>query len=315
MASVTMGVVGRAALGTVFAASLVATTAGTAHAAPGMSSAYGAKASLGPIKLPEVIKSRFTAGPSSDTLAQLTVPTVGTVRAVETTATGNATYGTTRSSAKTAAVRLNLRLAAVSADAIGATCSAKPGSLPVGRTLIVNGAAKTPIGAGNVRFPANPAPNTRLTLPAGLGSVTLNEQIRKPDGSLTVNAVHVKVAPASPLKGDIVLASATCKPGKAEKKGAITPYAVDTYGDRVGGVAFELKKYPERALAPSCTGNSMGYCTFPNLSAGKYAVCATDVPDGYKMPKPRCRGDIVVDGNHRYVRFVIPEEEGKGKQD
>ncbi|MDQ8702928.1 choice-of-anchor P family protein [Streptomyces sp. LHD-70] len=315
MASVKMGVAGRAALGTVFAASLVATTAGTAHAAPGMSSAYGAKASLGPIKIAEVAKSRYTAGPPAATLAQLSIPTVGTVKAIKTTANGNAENGTTWSTAKTAEVRLNLRLAAVTADAIGATCYAKPGSRPVGKTLILNGAAKTRLGVGNVKFPVNPAPNTKLTLPAGLGSVTLNEQIRKPDGSLTVNAVHVKVAPKSPLKGDIVLASATCKPGKAEKKGAITPYAVDKYGDRVGGVAFELKKYKQRALAPSCTGNSMGYCTFPNLPAGRYAVCVTDVPDGYKMPKPRCKGNIVIDGNHRYVRFVIPEEKGKGKQD
>ncbi|MFM9370696.1 choice-of-anchor P family protein [Streptomyces sp. Da 82-17] len=312
MASINMGVAGRAALGAVFAASLVATTAGTAHAAAGSSSAYGAKASLGPVKIAEVAKSRYTAGPPAANLAQLTVPNVLSVKALSTRANGNATTGTTFATAKTAEARLNLRLASIGADAIGARCDARPGTRPRGNTVILNGTVKAPLGVGTVKLPVNPAPNTKVELPAGLGSITLNEQVHNPDGSLTVNAVHVRVA-KKPLAGDAVIASATCKAGKAEKPGAITSIAYDKHGKRVPGVAFELKKYKDRAIAPSCTGNNMGWCTFPKLSPGRYAVCVTDVPDGYGLPKPRCKGPIVINGDHKYVRFLIPEEKGKGK--
>ncbi|MDI3387696.1 choice-of-anchor P family protein [Streptomyces sp. B-S-A8] len=310
MASVKMGVAGRAALGAVFAASLVATTAGTAHAASGESSAYGVKAKLGPVTVPETVKAAYPGGPPSAYLARVAIPGVGSINAVNATATGSSTTGVTKSTARTAKAAVNLKLATVGADAIGARCDAKPGSAPKGAARIVNGTVRTALGGVALRLPVNPGPNTRLTLPAGLGSITLNEQIRNADGSLTVNALHVRVAASSPLRGDLVVASATCKAGTAEK-GAITPYAVDDQGDRVGNVAFDLQQTSRRAAAPSCTGNSMGYCTFPNLSAGTYKVCVIDVPDGYSMPKPRCKDDIAVNGNHRYVRFVIPEEKGK----
>lgn len=312
MASVKMGVAGRTALGAVFAATLVATTAGTAHAVAGESSAYGAKASLGPVTIPETVKSAYPGGPPSAYLASLSLPKIGYVQAIRTASTGDSAAGTTQSTAKTAKAAVNLKLATVGAEAITATCDAKPGSQPTGKVSILDGAAKTRLGIGNVTFPANPAPNTTLKLPAGLGSVVLNEQIREDDGSLTVNALHLKVAPKSPLRGELVVASATCKAGKADaKKGAITPYAVDDSGDRVPGVAFELTQSTQRALAPSCTGNQQGYCTFPSLPPGTYEVCVTDVPDGYRMSDQSCKDDIVVRGNHRYVRFVIPEEDGK----
>ncbi|MGD6742420.1 choice-of-anchor P family protein [Streptomyces sp. BH106] len=310
MASVKMA--GRTALGAVFAATLVATTAGTAHAAAGESSAYGVKATLGSVvSVPETVKSAYPGGPPESNLAKVALGSIGSVNAVKTTSTGNATDGTTKSTARTAEAAVDLTAASVGADAITTTCAAAPGAAPMGKVSVVNGAAKTPAGIGDVEFPANPAPNTSLTLPAGLGSVVLNEQIKNSDGSLTVNAVHVKVASSTPLAGDLVIASATCKAGKAEKRGAITGTAVDKSGDKVPGVAFELKKGKPRAAAPSCTGNSTGSCTFPSLPAATYQVCVTDVPDGYRTPGQRCKAGIVVDGNHRYVRFVIPEESGK----
>ncbi|MDI3404997.1 choice-of-anchor P family protein [Streptomyces cavernicola] len=312
MASVKMGV-GRAALGVAFAASLVATTAGTAHAAAGESSAYGAAATLGTVvDIPETAKSAYPGGPPSADLATLALGGMGSVNALSTTATGDSTTGVTQSTARTAQASLNLDAATVGADAVTATCDAKPGSDPTGSATVTNGAATTPLSIGDVTFPANPAPNTDVTLPGGLGSVVLNEQITNPDGSLTVNAMHIKVASPTHLAGDVVIASATCKAGTADE-GAITNVAVDENGDRLGGVAFELREDGARVAAPSCTGGENGSCTFPNLANGQYEVCVTDVPDGYKMPKPRCKDNIDVNDNHRWVRFVIPEENGKKK--
>ncbi|NBE53266.1 prealbumin-like fold domain-containing protein [Streptomyces boluensis] len=307
MASVKMGVAGRTALGAVFAASLVATTAGTAHAAAGESSAYGAKASLGPVTIAETVKSAFPGGPPSANLASLTLPTIGSINAIETTATGNASDGTTHSTAQTAEASVNLALATVSADAITATCDATPGSTPVGSATVTNGAATTPLGIGDITFPANPAPNTTLTLPAGLGEVILNEQIENGDGSLTVNAIHLNVASPSPFAGELVIASTTCGAGTADG-GKITSAAVDQDGEQLAGVAFELRK--PGATAPSCTTNGEGTCDFANLEPGTYELCVTDVPDGYGLPKPRCK-EVVIDGNNRLVRFVIPGENGK----
>jgi len=60
-----------------------------------------------------------------------------------------------------------------------------------------------------VSVPVNPAPNTTISLP--LVTIIFNEQIKGDDGSLTVNAVHVKLN-ALVGKGDIVLAHAKCGP-------------------------------------------------------------------------------------------------------
>lgn len=312
MALVKMGVAGRTALGAAFAATLVAATASTAQAAAGESSSYGVKALLGStVSIPETVKSAYPGGPAQDDLATVGVASLGSVSAVKTTSTGSATDGTAKSTAETAQAAVDLQVATIGADAITTSCDAKPGSVPTGKVSVVNGAMKTAGGIGGVQFPANPAPNTTVRLPAGFGSIVLNEQVQNSDGSLTVNALHVKVASGTPLAGDLVIASATCKAGTAEKMGAITGTAVDKSGNKVPNVAFELTKSKPRAAAPSCTGNGTGSCTFPSLTAGTYEVCVTDVPDGYRTPDQSCKGSIVVNGNHRYVRFVIPEESGK----
>ncbi|RII14246.1 Cna protein B-type domain protein [Streptomyces sp. YIM 130001] len=312
MASVKMGVAGRAALGAVFAATLVAQAAGMAHAAAGSSSAYGVKATLGPINVAEAAPTAYPGGPGEATVANVSVGGVGSVQGVSTTSTGNDQAGTTKSTSKIAGADLNLTVAQLATDAVTTTCDAKPGSTPTGAVSIVNGTAKAVTPGAEIALDASPAPNTKVTLPANAGEVVLNEQTRNADGSLTVNALHVKAA-GGPVTGDLVIGSATCKAGTADqpKTGAITATSVDEDGDRVAGVAYDLKTLKSRAAAPSCTGNNTGSCTFDDLQPGSYQVCVTDVPDGYSMPAQRCSATVAVDGNHRHVRFVIPEEHGK----
>jgi hypothetical protein len=57
--------------------------------------------------------------------------------------------------------------------------------------------------------PVNPAPNTTINL--ALAKVVFNEQISNPDGSLTVNAVHITLN-ALVGTGDVILAQAKCGP-------------------------------------------------------------------------------------------------------
>jgi hypothetical protein len=52
------------------------------------------------------------------------------------------------------------------------------------------------------------APNTTITIP-GIGVLILNEQTTDKDGTITVNAVHLKLN-GSLGKGDIILAQSRC---------------------------------------------------------------------------------------------------------
>jgi Prealbumin-like fold domain len=149
--------------------------------------------------------------------------------------------------------------------------------------------------------PSDPNQTERVTLPGDLGEVVLNEHVRNPDGSLTVNAIRVRVG-----SDTFTTASATCEAGTRD--GAITGRSVDREGRLVGGVVYQLEGEPGE---PTCTTNSTGRCTFPSLDPGTYRLCVIDVPDGYRLPEPRCKGPFRINGNRVTVSFVIPPERGK----
>ncbi|AHH94611.1 choice-of-anchor P family protein [Kutzneria viridogrisea] len=102
--------------------------------------------------------------------------------------------------------------APISADVIEARCTAtQQGQHGSAKLAGVN------LGAlGKVA--ADPAPNTELALGlagVNIAKVVFNEQVRGEDGSLTVNAVHIRLLGGvlgSIGSGDVVLASATCGP-------------------------------------------------------------------------------------------------------
>jgi hypothetical protein len=76
------------------------------------------------------------------------------------------------------------------------------------------------------KLPVGTAPNQKIGVP-GVVQVIVNEQIKHADGSLTVNALHVKLlggqATGALGNGDIVLASSTC--GKVAPAVGTTPTA------------------------------------------------------------------------------------------
>jgi hypothetical protein len=74
------------------------------------------------------------------------------------------------------------------------------------------GAHLAKVTLGTVRLPLYPKPNTEVKVPLGKAlkaEVTLNKQVRRPDGRLTVTAVYLEVD-APGLKQKIEISSVTC---------------------------------------------------------------------------------------------------------
>lgn len=106
-------------------------------------------------------------------------------------------------------------LVTLGADAIYAECTATTAGETGTSTLVGANLFLTVLGLVPTGTPlaANPGPNTTVNL-LNLLTVTTNEQIINPDGSLTVNALHVVLLPAltGSSAADIVIGSVTCGP-------------------------------------------------------------------------------------------------------
>lgn len=203
-------------------AAVAALLAGTApaSAAPGDGSAFGVKVNVTLVGTPAVdvgpLAAASTAGPTGDTLASVTVPGIVTAGVINTSATKDPNTGAVSASASTADVGLPLlaALGAVKAKLIAATCSATQ-SGEVGSATLTD-ASLGSLGA----LAVHPAKNTTIaiTLPVigNVATLILNEQIHNPDGSLTVNAVHLHLLGGKGVgaigSGDVIISSATCGP-------------------------------------------------------------------------------------------------------
>jgi len=203
-------------------AAVAALLAGVAPAvaAPGDGSAFGVQVNVTLTGQPAVhvgpLAAANTAGPTTDTLASVTVPGVITTGVINTSAQKNPSTGAVTSTASTANVGLPLlsAIGAVSATLIKATCTATQ-SGETGSTTLTN-ATLGSLGA----LAVNPAVNTTIaiSLPVvgHVATVILNEQIPNADGSLTVNAVHVHLLGGGGVgslgSGDVIISSATCGP-------------------------------------------------------------------------------------------------------
>jgi hypothetical protein len=196
------------AVGVAVAAALLL-SAIPASAAPGDGSAYAANVTVtlagNPINVGPLAASN-TNGPTTATLASINVPGVLSTGIVTSGATLNQETGAVHSEAQIAG--LNLGLLGVlngSVGAISAVCDATQAGI-TGSTNLAN------VNIPAVSVSADPAPNTTVNLPLGAGSIVFNEQITNPnDGSLTVNAIHIKLN-ALVAGGDIILAQAKCGP-------------------------------------------------------------------------------------------------------
>jgi hypothetical protein len=200
-------------------ASVVLVGASPASAAPGDGSAYGIKVDVKLLGLDAVkagpLSEARTSGPTSASLAKVNLTGVLTAGAINTEAKRDDDSGAVTAKASTADVGLPLLKSVVgnvTAKVIEAKCTATQKGVEGSTTLV--GADLGKIGDVD----ATPAANTQLKVGLGdinVATVILNEQIKNKDGSLTVNAVHVKLLgqALNPLgSGDVIVSSATCGP-------------------------------------------------------------------------------------------------------
>ncbi|SES12140.1 hypothetical protein SAMN05216188_122104 [Lentzea xinjiangensis] len=193
--------------------------AAPASAAPGDASAYGARLHVTLLGSPAVTAEPFAAadanGRGQNTFAGVDLTGILKTGVINASASRDENSGGVHSRASTADVRLDLLAKAtgkISAELVEADCAATQKGL-TGKAKLVG------VDLGKLgRVDADPAPNTKLDVQlAGvkIAEVVFNEQIRNNDGSLTVNAIHIRLLQGvlgSIGTGDVIISSATCGP-------------------------------------------------------------------------------------------------------
>ncbi|WP_033291237.1 choice-of-anchor P family protein [Amycolatopsis jejuensis] len=201
-------------------ASIALAGAVPASAAPGDGSAYGVDVDVKLLGQPAVklgpIAASNTNGPTSNTAVNANVPGILTAGVIKTSAVRDDNSGAVTSKASVADVGVPLLQAAlgkVGVKAVEAVCTATQEGVKGSSTL-----ADANLGSLG-KIDANPAANTQLKVAIGplhIATLILNEQIKNKDGSLTVNALHLKLLGGTGLgaigSGDVILSSATCGP-------------------------------------------------------------------------------------------------------
>jgi hypothetical protein len=172
--------------------------------------AFGVSVSALGITLAETPVSNVAS--PTNVVTNISAGSLLTAGTLATSVTIDPNTGTETASAAVQGLALNFLLASINAGAISAQCTAVVGQTPTGSTGFVNAVITGPLGIPTITIPANPAPNTTFGIP-GIASIVVNEQIANPDGSLTVNGLHLTIL--GPTGGDVIVSSATCGPAVA----------------------------------------------------------------------------------------------------
>lgn len=194
--------------------------AAPASAAPGDGSAYGVHVNVTLLGTPAVVAGPLaaasTAGPTTSTLASVNLPGIVTAKVITTSAKLDESTGAVTADAATAKVGLPLlaALGTVRADLVEAKCKATQSGTSGSTTLV--GAELGSLGTAAVTPAANTKLAVALPVVGNVATLILNEQIDNPDGSLTVNAIHLHLLGTDALgtlgSGDVIISSATCGP-------------------------------------------------------------------------------------------------------
>ncbi|RLK54061.1 choice-of-anchor P family protein [Actinokineospora cianjurensis] len=167
---------------------------GTAFVAVGAISLLGQRTIVGPLALSS------TNGPGQAQVASVDVSGVATAGVASSAASRDDETGVVHAEASLADVAVVLSgLGTI--GAIKVTCDATQAGVS-GTTSLAD------VALTGVTLPLDPAPNTVVGVP-GIATITLNEQIRAADGTLTVGGVHLRLE-ALGSGGDLVLGGAVC---------------------------------------------------------------------------------------------------------
>lgn len=203
-----MGLIGLTAT-----AALVAGAA-PASAAPGDGSAFALDVVLtvpvvGGVNVGPISESN-TDGPTSASVANITVDGVLTTGVLSTEAIRDDATGVVHAEASVADVAIELAdLGTI--GLVQSFCDATQAGNSGGTTL-------ADVDLAGITVDASPAPNTAITidnpvpLAPPLGQIIFNEQISNPDGSLTVNAIRISLNLLTVATGDIIISQSRCGP-------------------------------------------------------------------------------------------------------
>jgi|GEM_PF-5819552 len=196
------------------AAALMIVGALPASAEPGDGSAFGVKVAVDLVGIGQITAGPFAAastdGPNEDHFLSLDLPDVMTLNVINASAHRDDVTGQVDSRASMADLRVGVIGGSntLTFTLIEATCTATQDGVSGGTTLV--GADLGDLG----EIDLGPPPNTVITVP-NIATITFNEQIPNDDGSLTVNAIHIRLLGGSVISigtGDVILSSATCGP-------------------------------------------------------------------------------------------------------
>lgn len=207
-----------ALIGAGVATAMLAIPADAATAAPGTGSAYAADAHVS--LLPGVLGAHAltvqagtlaassTQGPQSASTVDATLKGLVSAKVLTSSSHHNAN-GTVVSKAATAQVALPVLRGLAGATPTASVITAQCKSTAKG---ITGSSDLADLNLGKIGHITAATPNLRLGIP-GVIQVIANEQIHNPDGSLTVNALDIKLLGGklhSVGSGRIVISSATC---------------------------------------------------------------------------------------------------------
>jgi hypothetical protein len=174
----------------------------------------GINVNVGPTPTVTMTSPPGGLGPFTQSLASVNASPVLTAGLLQVRTEGGnlgSHSGFAQSSASVANV--NVGAGALTASLISSQCKSN-GDGSTGSSSLAN--VNTGPALGNISIPVNAAPNTVINVP-GVGSITVNEQIRPTNGpgdtSIIVRAIHIRLL-GGPLQtigtGDIIISESRC---------------------------------------------------------------------------------------------------------
>jgi hypothetical protein len=138
-------------------------------------------------------------------------------------------------------------------------------------------------------------PNQVVDLPAGLGSIIINEQTSAIAGDITVNALHIDLNVAGLAATDIVVSSSHsaiyCAAIPTAAAVTVSGRATDAGGRPIARARVGLTG--SSGAVRSVTTNSYGYFKFADVPLGDYILQASHKSYEFEPAVVNVRGDIL----------------------